>query len=236
VLVGIHQLHYLPWLRYIEKIAAVDIFIVLDNIQYNKNGWQNRNKIKTSSGPLLLTVPVLEQVAQSLQDVRIRTDVPWRKKHMRSIEQAYSKAPYFEAHYPFLRDTYAQEWHMLNDLNRHMLTYFLESLGITTPVVYASDLAAPGVATDRLIQLIHAIGGDAYYSGAFAADTYLDADAMARAGITLTLQHWVSPPYPQLHGAYVPDLSILDLVLNCGSQSLALLRKGTTWFPTAALP
>jgi hypothetical protein len=86
--VGIHQLHYLPWLRYFEKIARSDVFIVLDNIQYNKNGWQNRNRIKAGDGALLLTVPVLECFGQSLDAVRINNAAPWRRKHLRSIAQS----------------------------------------------------------------------------------------------------------------------------------------------------
>ena len=223
MLVGIHQLHYIPWLRYFDKIVRSDVFIVLDNIQYNKNGWQNRNKIKTAQGVALLTVPVFEKMGQTLEQVHIDNGVPWARKHLRTLEQAYAKAPHFSAHRPFLIDTYARSWDCLNDLNRHMLGYWISTLGIATRVVYASELDAPGVGTERLIHLIRAVGGDQYYSGAYATEAYLDATRMEDAGIGLELQEWRAPDYPQLHGAFIPDLSILDLVMNCGPDSLSTL-------------
>ena len=226
MLVGIHQLHYLPWLRYFEKILRADCFIVLDNIQFNKNGWQNRNQIKTAEGALLLTVPVLRKAAQSLDEVRINNAVPWRKKHWRSIEQAYARAPYFRAYAPALEAMYQEEYATLNALNRRMLTFFLAALGSETRIEYASRLGAPGKATERLVQLIKAVGGDCYYSGAYALEVYLDADALRAAGIDLRLQAWTAPRYTQLHGEFIPDLSILDLLLNHGPASARILLEG----------
>jgi hypothetical protein len=115
---------------------------------------------------------------------------------------------------------------MLNDLNRHMLPFFLQALSINTPVVYASDLNVPGTATERLVNLINAVGGDAYYSGAYATEAYLDAQMLKEAGICLELQHWRAPAYAQLHGDFVPDLSIIDLLMNCGPDSLAVITRG----------
>ena len=226
MLVGIHQLHYLPWLRYFEKIAHSDVFLALDNIQYTKNGWQNRNKIKGPNGTVLLTVPVIERLGQNLDEVRINNAAAWAKKHWRTIEQAYRKAPFFAQHAGFLADTYRRRWEFLNDLNRHMLSYLVEALGIRTRFVYASALQVPGVATERLVNLIRAVGGDRYYSGAHALESYLDAALLERAGIALELQRWQPPAYPQRHGEFVPDLSILDLLLNCGPDSLEVIRGG----------
>jgi len=223
MLVGIHQLHYLPWLRYFDKIARVDVFIVLDNIQYNKNGWQNRKRVKTAGGATLLTVPVYEKHLQNLDEVRINTKTSWRKKHWRTISQAYASTPHYTEYAPFLEATYAREWERLNDLNRHLLDYFISMLGITTRIEYASTLDVPGQATERLVNLIHAVGGDRYYSGAYALETYLDAGRLEAAGIGLVLQKWTAPAYPQLHGEFVPDLSILDLLMNCGPRALEIL-------------
>ena len=223
MLVGIHQLHYLPWLRYLEKVHRSDIFIVLDNIQFNKNGWQNRNKVKTSAGPTLLTVPVHAKAGQNLDEVRIDNETPWRRRHWSTIEQSYGKAPYFELHGPFLEAAYAKEWSRLNDLMRHMLEYYIIVLGIETQIRYASDLGVPGEATGRLVNLIRAVGGDRYYCGAHALEEYLDSDLLDAAGIGLELQEWRAPVYPQRYGAFVPDLSIVDLLMNCGPGSLPIL-------------
>ncbi|MEK7794232.1 MAG: WbqC family protein [Candidatus Hydrogenedentota bacterium] len=226
MLVAIHQLHYLPWLRYVEKIARADVFIVLDDIQYNKGGWQNRNKIKAADGPLLLTVPVLAKDQQRLDEVRINNTIDWRRKHFRSIEQAYRSSPYWAEHAPFLAATYDHEWTALNDLNKHMLNYFMNALGLRTPVRYSSELEVPGIATERLSSLIRAVGGDAYYTGTYAVDSYLDMGLFENNGIQVLLQHWTPPIHPQLHGDFAPDLSILDVLLNCGPTTLDVIRTG----------
>ncbi len=223
MLVGIHQLHYLPWLRYFEKIARSDVFVVLDSIQYNKNGWQNRNRIKGPQGAVLLTVPVRVGYQQRLDEVRINKASPWRRKHWRGIVQCYGKAPFFDRYAPMLEETYAQSWESLNGLNRHMLHLFVDALGIDTSIVYASDLDAPGEATERLVQLVQTVGGTQYYSGAFALEAYLDAKVLASAQIELVLQEWRAPVYPQRYGAFIPDLSILDLLMNCGPDALSII-------------
>ena len=227
MVVGIHQLHYLPWLRYIHKIICSDSFIVLDNIQYNKNGHQNRNRIKTPQGPLTLTVPVFDHFAQALDDVEIDNTKPWARKHWRSIAQHYAKAPYFAVHAPWLEAIYQRPWDRLNDLNRALLEAFMSQLEIETPLHYASDLAVPGEATERLVNLVNAVGGSAYLSGAHAVDTYLDTKAFAAANLNLKLQEWSAPEYPQCNGPFIPELSILDLLMNCGPESRNVLEGST---------
>lgn len=228
MLVGIHQPHYLAWLRYFEKIARCDVFIVLDTVQFAKNGWQNRNKVKTQAGATLLTAPVQASLDDTLDRVRIETGSKWRRKHWETIGQAYRKAPHFDAYAGMLEETYGREWELLNDLNGHLLERFVEALGISTPIEYASRLGVPGTATERLVQLVRAVGGDRYYSGAFALDQYLDADLFEAAGIGLELQDWQAPVYPQLHGPFIADLSIVDLLMNCGPDSLGILLGGDT--------
>jgi hypothetical protein len=224
--VGIHQLHYLPWLRYLHKIMRCDVFVILDNIQFNKNGWQNRNRIKGAAGPVLLTVPVHAPYQASLDAVGIDTTHAWRRKHWNTIDQAYRKAPFFSQYAPRLEEIYAKEWHRLNDLNAAMLDLYFTALAIPTRIVYASTLGVPGEATDRLINLMRAVGGTRYYSGAYALQAYLDENRLRDENIALDLQEWASPVYPQLHGDYVPDLSIVDLLMNCGPESRAVLERG----------
>jgi hypothetical protein len=225
-LVGIHQSHYLPWLRYVEKVVRCDVFVVLDDIQYTKNGWQNRNKVKGPGGPVLLTVPVHAGLGARLCDVTINDAVPWRRKHWRTIEQAYARAPHFDAVAPFLKETYERAWTRLTELNDAMLDWVVELVKPETRVVRSSALDVPGEATTRLANLVKAVGGTHYYSGAFALDAYLDAGLLAREGIDLELQRWRTPEYPQQHGAFIPDLSILDLLMNRGPDALAVLRSG----------
>lgn len=223
MLCGIHQLHYLPWLRYFEKIARADVFIVLDNIQYNKNGWQNRNKIKSAAGALLLTVPVHAPLGCTLDEVTIDNTQPWRKKHWAAIKQNYRRAPYYRQHEIFISSVYEREWHTLNELNRHMLDHYVNALNIQSRIVYSSELNVPGIATERLINLMRAVGADAYYSGAYALDQYLDAAQLEAAGIALQLQEWRAPVYPQFHEPFASDLSVIDLLMHCGPASLEII-------------
>lgn len=225
MLVSIHQPHYLPWLRYFEKIARADVFILLDTVQFSKNGWQNRNKIKTPNGPVLLTVPVHAHLDQTLREVAIDNGQPWRAKHRRTLEQNYGKAPHYAEYEAFLDELYSQKWERLVELNAYLLGHLLRILGIKTRVVMASSLDVPGVATQRLINLIKAVGGTRYYSGAYALDTYLDANLLQKAGIGLELQEWHAPVYPQLYGEFESDLSIIDLLMNCGPDSLRILMQ-----------
>ena len=226
ILAGIHQLHYLPWLRYFEKIARSDVFIVLDTIQYNKNGWQNRNRVKTLAGATLLTVPVHASSGICLSQVCIDGTSRWAGKHWATIQQSYCRCPFFVDHAAFLEDVYSRPWSHLNALNRHMLTYLLDALGIPTRICYASELQVPGDATERLANLIKAAGADRYYTGAYALEQYLDANLLAEAGIELEIQQWTAPVYPQAHGTFVPDLAIIDLLMNCGPASLGVLQSG----------
>lgn len=223
MMAGIHQLHYLPWLRYFDKIARCDVFIALDCIQYSKNGWQNRNKVKTASGAAILTVPVHAPMGCRLDEVRIDDTQPWRRKHWATIRQSYGKAPYFDRYAHAFESVYARKWDRLNELNAHLLEFLVSALGIRTRIEYASRLDVPGRATQRLINLTKAVGADTYYSGAYALEQYLDLASLQREGIVLSLQEWRAPLYPQLHGTFVADLSIVDLLFNCGPDSLGVL-------------
>ena len=230
MIVAIHQLHYLPWLRYMHKLASADVFIALDGIQFNKNGWQNRNKIKGPEGPMLLSVPVLHKFAQNLDEVEIDAKQSWQKKHWGTIQNHYRRAPFFKDHEPFLKKIYEQTvWKKLNDLNYEMLFYFVSALGIKTRVIRGCDLQVPGEATDRLVNLCNAVGGTSYLTGAFAAGAYLEPQLFEQAGIGLATQEFQAPQYSQQYPAsgFAPELAVLDLLLNCGPQSLEILMNNS---------
>ncbi len=227
MILAIHQLHYLPWLRYFHKIASADAFVVLDSIQFNKNGWQNRNKIKTDQGALTLTVPVLQKMGQPLDEVEIDNKQSWRRKHWGAISSHYRKAPFFKDHELFLREVYEREWSKLNDLNYEMLFYFLKALGVKTRVIKSSEMNLRGEATERLVNLCKDLGASAYLTGAFAAQEYLDENLFAQAGIGLRMHEFDGPVYPQLYPEkdFIPELSILDLLFHCGPESLPILMN-----------
>ncbi len=229
MILGIHQLHYLPWLRYFHKIALCDTFVILDNIQFNKNGWQNRNKIKTQKGWAYLTVPVFQKCEQNLSEVKVDNHQPWQRKHWGSLSGFYSKAPYFKEHAEFLKKIYETPWEKLNDINYEMLFYFVKVLGVKTKIIRGSDLKLHGEATERLVGICKDLGAKTYLTGAYAAEVYLENALFEKEGIGLSFQHFECPQYPQLYpeAGFVPELSIVDLLFNCGPQSLEILMQGT---------
>lgn len=223
--IAVHQPQYLPWLGYFAKIAQVDRFVLLDNVQFKKNEWQNRNRIKTAAGWQWLTVPVIHRFPQRLSEVRIDRTAPWARKHLQALISSYTAAPFFGVHRPFLEELYTREWEWLAELNRVSLAYLIEALGIHTELVLASALGLPKdcVATARLVAISQALGADTYLSGAGGRD-YLEVERFEAVGIQVCFQTFQCPRYPQRFGAFVPNLSIIDLLCNCGAASLQILR------------
>ncbi len=237
MILAAHQLHYLPWLRYFHKIAACDTFVVLDNVQFNKNGWQNRNKIKTQAGESILTVPVRQKFQQLISEVKIDTAQPWRRKHWGALQSNYQKAPYFKDHAPFFQELYEKSWENLNDLNYEILFYLLKVLGVKARVIRSSELSLNGEATERLVALCKELGARSYLTGAYAVQVYLDQALFKQEGIELLFQEFECPHYPQLYPevGFVPELSLVDLLFNCGPKSLeTLMGTGTKPAPTSS--
>lgn len=234
MIVSAHQSHYLPWLRYFGKIAKSDLFILLDDIQYNKGGYQNRNFIKGSEGKMRLTVPVKHRYQQSLLDVKISPDPSWRLKHLRSLEEGYRSAFFFHPYISFFEELYAASWEYLTPLNEHILSHILSCLGITTTVVKSSQFNSRKVhdgnlsGTDRLIRLVKEAGGSSYLAGAYGMGAYLDRAKMEEAGIKVLMYDWESPIYKQQfsENGFIPELSIVDLLFNEGNSSLNILLNG----------
>jgi hypothetical protein len=222
---AIHQPQYLPWLGYFDKMDQADCFVILDNVQFKKNEWQNRNRIRTARGWQWLTVPVLHRFPQLISEVRIHDEAHWARQHVRALHLNYGQAPFFEAHRRFFDDLYAREWTRLVDLNVAVIFYLTGALGITTKLVLASTLSARGEATARLVDICRILGADTYLSGA-GARAYLDDRCFQENDIRVVFQSFECPSYPQRSGAFVPDLSIVDLLFNCGEASLSVLRNG----------
>lgn len=218
-----HQPHYLPWLGYFDKIDSCDVFIFLDDVQYKKNDWQNRNRIKGASGAQWMTVPVSFSLGQKICEVRVADDQSWAKKHIYSLMTNYSPAPYFKEHRQFFSDIYSRRWDSLLDINLTILDYLLCAFGIRKKLLRSSSLDLSGDATQKLIDLCKAAGAEAYLSGAGGLQ-YLDQEKFHRAGIKLLFQDFRHPVYPQLFGPFVPNLSAIDLLFNCGSEAIKVLR------------
>ena len=158
--ITIHQPQFLPWLGYLDKIDQADLFVALDNVQFKKNEWQNRNRIRTAQGWQWLTVPVLHRFGQHVNDVRINSTVTWQAQHLRSLAIHYARAPYRDQYIGELREVYETGWDRLSELNLAVLRWLLRAFGITTPIRLASDWTLREEATDRLVDICRMTGAN----------------------------------------------------------------------------
>lgn len=222
-----HQPVYLPWLGLFHKIALADAFCYFDDVQYLKKDWNNRNKIKTPQGPLWLTVPVLtsEHREKAIREIEINNATSWRKKHLSSISNNYRKAPYFEKYAPFFEDVYGRKWKYLSELNEYMLKWFLKELGINVAYHKASELHFEGAKSELVLDMCKKLKADTYIFGALGKE-YAKEEDFTAAGIQIEFQEYHHPVYPQLYGDFVPYMSIIDLLFNCGDKSLEILMSG----------
>jgi hypothetical protein len=228
---AIHQPHYMPWLGYLAKWAAADVFVFLDTVQYEKNGWQNRNRIKTTAGPRWLTVPVHARLGTPIAEVTLDGAQPWRPRHLHAIEHAYGDAPGFAPHHGSLQRLYETAWTHLAPLAMASAEWLARAVGIMTPARAASSLGVTaGDSTERLIALCGAVGADTYLAGRDGV-RYMDAGRFQTAGIRVLYQDYAHPVYAQLHGEFVPNCSALDLLLTHGDDALGILRAGDHWSP-----
>ena len=222
--VAVHQPQYLPWLGFFDKADCVDCFVILDNVQYHKNEWQNRNRIKSSNGTPWLTVPVHYRFPQRICDVQVDDESGWRQKHWRSISQSYRKCADFDLLAVALEPLYTTSWRWLVDLNLAGIERLAQALNIAWSPRLTSEMDLAEEPTQRLIDICRQVGADHYLAGSGSAG-YLDARLFQEAGIAVEFQEFVHPVYPQLYGAFKPALSIVDLLFNCGSESLERLRS-----------
>lgn len=223
-----HQPVYLPWLGLFHKIALADMFISFNQVQYQPKDWNNRNQIKTNQGPIWLSVPVLRKgyLEKSISDIEINNNEPWARKHWKSLQVAYAKAPYFKLYADFFADIYSRRWESLVDLNETMLKGFLEILGINVPVHSAAEWNFVGAKSELVLDMCIQAGASDYIFGAQGRD-YADVDAFTSAGVTAHFQDYSHPTYPQLHGEFMPYMSIVDLLFNCGDDSYSILMTGS---------
>jgi hypothetical protein len=217
--VAVIQSNYIPWRGYFDIMHDADVFVFYDDVQYTVNDWRNRNRVKTANGVVWLTVPVGDQNKHRICDVVVR-DRKWARKHWMTIEQSYRRAPGFARYAEFFKDLYARPWDSLSALNQTFITRIaVDLLGIRCQILDSRAFELQGSGSDRLLMLLQRLGATDYVSGP-AAKNYLDVERYADAGVRV---HWKDysgyPAYPQLHGDYVPALSIVDLLMNCGDRA-----------------
>ena len=225
--VGVIQSCFIPWRGYFDFIRSVDLFVFYDDVQYSKNGWRNRNRIKTAGGSRWITVPVRHRsLSQLICDTRIDDRKDWRESHMRLWEESYSAAPYYGDALELLGDMGRETASTISELNIGLTRKIATYLEIGTRTMLSSELGLSGVKTGRLIELLTRVGAKCYLSGP-SADGYLDKNVFREAGIGLEFKTYDYGPYSQQWGSFDGAVTVLDLIANCGPEAVGHLRSRT---------
>jgi len=226
--VAISQPSYLPWLGYFDLIDQVDVFVLLDDVQFEKQSWQQRNRIKSPTGLQWLTVPVIfrGRLEQRIKDVEIRVPDFWRD-HLRAIELNYRRAPFFAEYYGELSVILRSSGKLLVDLNSQLLEWLTKKLGLMVKCVRSSGLGQEGDRTERLANICSVLGATQYLSPIGSADYLLaEKDVLVERGVEVRFQNYVHPEYKQLFPPFFPYACVLDLLFNVGPEAMAVIRGG----------
>jgi len=229
MIVSIHQPAYLPWLGYLHRIAVSDLHIVLDHVQFEKNSFINRNKVRTQTGWCWLTVPLATSHRfgdLAIDRVQIIDDPRWARKHWQTLRQSYARAEHFARYAPWLEELYQRPQHRLAELIAEMTAWQLEQFGIRTPLVYSSQLGATGAKSELVLNLCREVGADVYLSGPLGRD-YLDESAFRRAGIEVAYHDFRHPVYKQIHGEFESGMAAIDLLFHHGPDARSILISST---------
>ncbi len=217
------QPSYLPWRGYFHQIYKADTFVFYDDVQYDRDGWRNRNRIKTAAGTKWLTIPLASRGEHwkelTIKDMRTAAHENWRHKHWETIRHSYRKAPYFEQYRGMVEQWYATDWEHLAEFTIATTIELARALGIEhTRFVRSSSLGATGAKTARLLAILQELGATRYVSGP-AAKSYLDVAALEEAGIAVEWMTYEYREYPQLFPPYDGQVSALDLLFNAGPEA-----------------
>ena len=226
MIVTIHQPEHLPWLGFFDKVSHVNMYVLLDNVQFRKNYFQNRNRIRTQNGFTWLTVPVMTRglSLQAINEIAIdnRTNPRWRQKIWTTLEQSYGRAEYWKEHERFFEQVYGKEWTSLCDLNEALIRYLLDAFSINVKIVKASDLGVAGKGSELLLNICRELKADIYFSGISGRD-YLHLSQFSSSSIEVRFQEFHHPIYRQLHEPFLPCMSGVDLLFNYGPKGRKVL-------------
>ncbi|MCB0391785.1 MAG: WbqC family protein [Bdellovibrionales bacterium] len=223
---AILQPNYIPWRGYFDLIGLVDVFVLYDDVQYTKDDWRNRNQILGPSGPFWLTIPVKTKglMGQKINEVKVLQN-NWQKKHWRSIEVNYQKAPFFKNYGSELFELYQNEFEFLIDVNKKFIFKICEWLGIRTKIICSSEIVYAGEsASEKVLSICEVMGATEYLSGP-SAKNYLNEKLFEQNSVKVNYMDYSKyKPYPQLFSGFESHpLSIIDLLFNCGSESIKYL-------------
>lgn len=222
MIVSIHQPAYLPWLGYFDRLVASDAHVVLDHVQFEKNSFINRNKIRTRQGWGWLTLPILTAGRFGdlpINQVEIANETPWASKHWTALRMNYGKSPFFPEHADFFQTIYQRRWNKLVDLTGQITDYLVEAFRITTPRYFSSELKVGGKKDELVLNICRRLGAKVYLSGPMGRN-YLREEMFQDAGITIRYHDYSHPTYPQTYPGFESYMAAVDLLFNMGQRSL----------------
>lgn len=223
--VCIHQPDFCPYLGFFDRLLNSDHFILLDDVQFIRRGWQHRDRIKGRHDTPWLTLSIKKgDYKQTIKEVLLVTDSAWKANNLNLIRACYEKAPYFDLIYPKIEAIYNTNHKLLIDFNLDFLEMALKLFEIEIPITYASKYCLKTTGSSRLLELTLAVDGTTYLTGLGSKD-YLDEEIFTSKNIKVEWQNFNHPVYPQLYGNFVPMLSCLDIIFNCGRNSADVLRN-----------
>jgi hypothetical protein len=219
MIVGIHQPNYLPYLGFIDKLIKSDVFVIYDDAQFNKGDFQHRNRIRIFHGWEWLTVPV-EKKHIPINQIKIKNDVKisnmnWQEAHFKEIYDNYRKAPNYAKYEKDICQIYGQQYDMLIDINIRLIEFLMNSFDIETKIIFSSEFGLNSRLTEKLVDLVGAVGGDVYLSGPMGKE-YLEHQLFEKKNIQVIFQEFKHPVYQQQYNGFEPNMSAIDLIFNKG--------------------
>lgn len=224
-IVCIHQPQYIPYIGFFNKLAQSDIFVIHDDITAIKRDFTNRNKIRTQQGWKWLTIPVYKKDRTIINEITISNSINWKAQHWMLLQNLYGKCPFFEKYCSFFEDVYNREWQLLIELDIAILKYISKELGLKASFILSSSLGIVSNATDKLVEICKAVDADVYLSG-IGGKNYIEEGKFEEANIKLGYQNFHYPVYKQRFEHFEPNMSIVDLLFNCGDESLDIIMSG----------
>ena len=218
MIIAIHQPEYLPWLGFFKKMMNVELFVFLDDVQFRKKGWQNRNRIRINDGTTLLSIPVHTHSYPKINEVTIDNEKNWSIRHKKSILYNYARAPYFDEIKDFIESIFEKKFQYLVDLNTEIIKFIMNELEIKSKIVFSSELEISKKGSDRVLDICKAVGADHYITGTFWAESNLMVEEFKKSNIDVEFQKFQHPIYKQIHGEFIPEMSIIDLLFNKGRK------------------
>lgn len=227
MIITIHQPEYLPYIGFFQRALKSDVFIILDDVGYQKNGFINRNKIKTAQGEQWITIPVKGRSPNiKINEVFINNQTDWQKKQWKTISLNYEKASYFKKYARFFEDVFNKKWEKISDLDVYLIENLIKILGARTIIKKSSELNAKGKGTERLINICKGLGADTYLSGPGNDEHKVEAKKFEKENIKVEIQEFDNPKYSQLfiNKGFLPYMSIIDLLFNEGENSIKIIK------------